>query len=73
MHFIQIINQFGLDFNKMLLKICHYERITKNICIKNNELNNLRELKQKLLCQIDPSEKVNYSTIYMGARIEGLL
>ena len=57
MHFIQIINQFGLDFNKMLLKICHYERITKNICIKNNELNNLRELKQKLLCQIDPSEE----------------
>ena len=31
MHFIQIINQFGLDFNKMLLSISHYERIAKKI------------------------------------------
>ena len=57
MHFFQVLDRYGCELTDTLLNLKHYDRVFKNICIKDKGVIDLTELKQKLSSQINSAEE----------------
>lgn len=57
MHFIQVLDRYGCELTDTLRNLKHYDRVVKNICIKDKGVIDLTELKQKLTSEINSAEE----------------
>jgi hypothetical protein len=57
MHFLRVLDRYGCELTDTLWNLKHYDRVTKNICIKDKGLIDLATLKRKLHSEINSVEE----------------
>jgi phosphoglucosamine mutase len=57
MHFLRVLDRYGCELIDTLRSLKHYDRITKNICVKGKGLMDVGEFKKKLYSEINSSEE----------------
>lgn len=57
MHFIKVLERYGSELTKTLRNLKHYDRVTKNICIKDKDFIDLTALKEQLSSEINFAEE----------------
>ena len=57
LHFIKILERYGSELTNTLQNLKHYDRVTKNICIKDKDFIDLTLLKEQLSSEINSAEE----------------